>query len=43
MMVSKAPWTERDYMPAIPPEASEISILNRLLRPESPTFSPEGA
>ena len=24
-------------------DASEVSILNRILRPEAPTFSPEGA
>lgn len=24
-------------------DASEVSILNRILRPEEPTFSPEGA
>ncbi|MDR3635918.1 MAG: hypothetical protein P4L84_19100 [Isosphaeraceae bacterium] len=24
-------------------DGSEVSILNRLLRPEAPTFSPEGA
>ena len=30
-------------MPSTPTDASEVSILNRLLRPEVPTFSPEGA
>jgi hypothetical protein len=30
-------------MPSVHPDASEVSILNRLLRPEAPTFSPEGA
>ncbi len=30
-------------MPATQTDASEVSILNRLLRPDAPTFSPEGA
>jgi hypothetical protein len=30
-------------MPAPHADTSEVSILNRLLRPEAPTFSPEGA
>jgi hypothetical protein len=27
-------------MPTIHPRASEVSILNRILRPDAPTFSP---
>jgi hypothetical protein len=30
-------------MPSTHIDASEVSILNRLLRPEEPTFSPDGA
>lgn len=30
-------------MPSIHEGTSEVSILNRILRPEEPTFSPEGA
>jgi hypothetical protein len=30
-------------MPSAHTNASEVAILNRLLRPEEPTFSPEGA
>jgi hypothetical protein len=30
-------------MPAIHIDASEVSILNRILRPDEPTFSPETA
>jgi hypothetical protein len=30
-------------MPSTHTDASEVSILNRLLRPDAPTFSPEGA
>jgi hypothetical protein len=30
-------------MPSTHTDASEVAILNRLLRPEEPTFSPEGA
>lgn len=30
-------------MPSTQTEAGEVSILNRILRPEEPTFSPEGA
>ena len=30
-------------MPSTHADVSEVSILNRILRPEDPTFSPEGA
>ena len=30
-------------MPATYADTSEVSILNRILRPDDPTFSPEGA
>ena len=30
-------------MPASQTDASEVSILNRILKPADPTFSPEGA
>jgi hypothetical protein len=30
-------------MPTLPESASEVSILNRILRPHTPTFSPEAA
>ncbi len=30
-------------MPAIHTDASEVAILNRILRPNAPTFSPEAA
>jgi len=30
-------------MPATHTDASEVSILNRILRPNTPTFSPEAA
>ena len=30
-------------MPATHADTSEVSILNRVLRPETPTFSPEAA
>jgi hypothetical protein len=30
-------------MPSTCADANEVSILNRMLRPDDPTFSPEGA
>ena len=30
-------------MPSAQIDSSDVSILNRLLRPDAPTFSPEGA
>src|SRR5262249_26307109 len=30
-------------MSTVPADASEVSILNRILRPDAPTFSPEAA